>query len=107
MIIIVLSYSFNSDLAVQILDSLCDDEQLDCNNLLSSITGMHCQRNFFFVNFCIFHKRKKNDVFACVSVGWGGGLFVFSYPFCFLIQRYIALLCVRGKKKDEMSMFQI
>ncbi|XP_021308772.1 uncharacterized protein LOC8063854 isoform X1 [Sorghum bicolor] len=31
--------NFRSDMGVQILDSLCDDEHLDCNDLLSSITG--------------------------------------------------------------------
>ncbi|OQU89059.1 uncharacterized protein LOC8063854 isoform X3 [Sorghum bicolor] len=30
--------NFRSDMGVQILDSLCDDEHLDCNDLLSSIT---------------------------------------------------------------------
>ncbi|KAL5657661.1 hypothetical protein ACJX0J_030824, partial [Zea mays] len=34
--------NFRSDMGVQILDSLCDDEHLDCNDLLSSITGQNC-----------------------------------------------------------------
>ncbi|KAL5205772.1 hypothetical protein ABZP36_033981 [Zizania latifolia] len=34
--------NFRSDMGVQIVDSLCDDERVDCSNLLSSITGENC-----------------------------------------------------------------
>nr|CAB3456604.1 unnamed protein product [Digitaria exilis] len=34
--------NFRSEMGVQILDSLCDAERLDCNNMLSSITGPNC-----------------------------------------------------------------
>lgn len=30
----------NSDMGVQIVDSICDDGHVDCNDLLSSITGI-------------------------------------------------------------------
>jgi len=35
-------------MGVQILDALCDAERLDCNEMLSSITGLHCPINFLF-----------------------------------------------------------
>lgn len=34
--------NFRSDMGVQIIDSLCDGEHVDCNNLLSAITGENC-----------------------------------------------------------------
>ncbi|CAM0950630.1 unnamed protein product [Alopecurus aequalis] len=34
--------NFRSDMGVQIVDSLCDDGHVDCNDLLSSITGENC-----------------------------------------------------------------
>jgi hypothetical protein len=46
-------------MGVQILDSLCDDEHLDCNDLLSSITGMQCHRNFFFLLLSVFSIKEK------------------------------------------------
>ncbi|KAF7058263.1 hypothetical protein CFC21_065361 [Triticum aestivum] len=34
--------NFRSDMGVQIVDSICDDGHVDCNDLLSSITGENC-----------------------------------------------------------------
>uniref|UniRef100_A0ACD5XQL1 Uncharacterized protein n=1 Tax=Avena sativa TaxID=4498 RepID=A0ACD5XQL1_AVESA len=34
--------NFRSDMGVQIVDSLCDDGHVDCNSLLSAITGENC-----------------------------------------------------------------
>jgi hypothetical protein len=53
----------NSDLGVQILDSLCDDGHVDCNNMLSSITGF-CTITFVFVLYLL----EKKDVTAPFNV---------------------------------------
>jgi hypothetical protein len=41
-------------MGVQILDSLCDDEHIDCSNLLSSITGYHVSLSLSFYSIFIF-----------------------------------------------------
>ncbi|KAJ3693313.1 hypothetical protein LUZ60_008793 [Juncus effusus] len=43
--------NFRSDMGIQILDSLCDEERIDCNNLLSSITGDNCCFNASRVDY--------------------------------------------------------
>ncbi|KAF0921336.1 hypothetical protein E2562_003135 [Oryza meyeriana var. granulata] len=43
--------NFRSDMGVQIVDSLCDGEHVDCNNLLSAITGENCCFNTSRIDF--------------------------------------------------------
>ncbi|KAL6863797.1 hypothetical protein ACP4OV_016700 [Aristida adscensionis] len=80
--------NFRSDMGVQILDSLCDDERLDCNNLLSSITGENCCFNSSRIDYYLEYEPHpsstknlrhlfqmiRKGTFAKYDYGWWGNL---------------------------------
>ncbi|XP_066389935.1 triacylglycerol lipase 1-like [Miscanthus floridulus] len=80
--------NFRSDMGVQILDSLCDDEHLDCNDLLSSITGQNCCFNSSRIDYYLEYEPHPSSTknlrhlfqmirkgsFAKYDYGWWGNL---------------------------------
>ncbi|KAK3132555.1 hypothetical protein QOZ80_6AG0524410 [Eleusine coracana subsp. coracana] len=80
--------NFRSDMGVQILDSLCDDEYLDCNNLLASITGENCCFNSSRIDYYLQYEPHpsstknlrhlfqmiRKGTFAKYDYGWWGNL---------------------------------
>ncbi|KAL6600313.1 hypothetical protein ACP70R_045113 [Stipagrostis hirtigluma subsp. patula] len=80
--------NFRSDMGVQILDSLCDDELLDCNNLLSSITGENCCFNSSRIDYYLEYEPHpsstknlrhlfqmiRKGTFAKYDYGWWGNI---------------------------------
>ncbi|CAD6219961.1 unnamed protein product [Miscanthus lutarioriparius] len=80
--------NFRSDMGVQILDSLCDDEHLDCNDLLSSITGQNCCFNSSRIDYYLEYEPHpsstknlrhlfqmiRKGTFAKYDYGWWGNL---------------------------------
>ncbi|XP_078170814.1 lipase 1 isoform X1 [Carex rostrata] len=80
--------NFRSNMGVQILDSLCDDEHIDCSNLLSSITGSNCCFNSSRVEYYLEYEPHpsstknlrhlfqmiRKGTFAKYDYGWWGNL---------------------------------
>lgn len=80
--------NFRSNMGVQILDSLCDDIHLDCNNLLSSITGENCCFNSSRIEYYLEYEPHpsstknlrhlfqmiRKGTFAKYDYGWWGNL---------------------------------
>ncbi|KAJ1288926.1 hypothetical protein BS78_02G126100 [Paspalum vaginatum] len=80
--------NFHSNTGVQILDYLCDDERLDCNNLLSSITGENCCFNSSRIDYYLEYEPHPSSTknlrhlfqmirkgsFAKYDYGWWGNL---------------------------------
>lgn len=80
--------NFRSDTGVQILDLLCDDEYLDCNDLLSSITGQNCCFNSSRIDYYLEYEPHPSSTknlrhlfqmirkgsFAKYDYGWWGNL---------------------------------
>ncbi|XP_062199289.1 triacylglycerol lipase 1 [Phragmites australis] len=80
--------NFRSDMGVQIVDSLCDDERLDCNNLLSAITGENCCFNSSRIDYYLEYEPHpsstknlrhlfqmiRKGTFAKYDYGWWGNV---------------------------------
>ncbi|KAK1291830.1 Triacylglycerol lipase 1 [Acorus calamus] len=69
--------NFRSDFSVEIMDSLCDGH-LDCNNLLSSITGDNCCFNMSRIEFYLEYEphpsstKNLNHLFQMIRKGTFG-----------------------------------
>ncbi|PVH63963.1 hypothetical protein PAHAL_2G147000 [Panicum hallii] len=80
--------NFRSEMGVQILDSLCDAERLDCDNMLSSITGQNCCFNSSRIDYYLEYEPHpsstknlrhlfqmiRKGTFAKYDYGWVGNL---------------------------------
>ncbi|PUZ69726.1 hypothetical protein GQ55_2G135000 [Panicum hallii var. hallii] len=80
--------NFRSEMGVQILDSLCDAERLDCDNMLSSITGKNCCFNSSRIDYYLEYEPHpsstknlrhlfqmiRKGTFAKYDYGWVGNL---------------------------------
>nr|TKW32055.1 hypothetical protein SEVIR_2G145500v2 [Setaria viridis] len=80
--------NFRSEMGVQILDSLCDAESLDCNSMLSSITGENCCFNSSRIDYYLEYEPHpsstknlrhlfqmiRKGTFAQYDYGWVGNL---------------------------------
>ncbi|KAG2633737.1 triacylglycerol lipase 1 isoform X1 [Panicum virgatum] len=80
--------NFWSEMGVQILDALCDAERLDCNEMLSSITGQNCCFNSSRIDYYLEYEPHpsstknlrhlfqmiRKGTFAKYDYGWVGNL---------------------------------
>ncbi|CAL5377433.1 unnamed protein product [Camellia sinensis] len=67
--------NFKSELGAQILDFVCDDGRVDCNDLLTSITGINCCINISRIDFYLEYEphpsssKNLNHLFQMIRKG--------------------------------------